>query len=241
MKSITLDTLRQVLSETNGNRTETVNILRQAGYQISHSTVVRLIASSPELTAMFPPEINRTSGVETQAEAPNSNAVAVRDEPPAAQVGKQDEALKNGMLGAGFKEEEISKFESYSDFIMHGFTRTVDFTYGVMVKGVMHLEARAEYIQTKILDNDEKIEAVDKNGNPITIQRYSDDDKLAWNKEYLSIMQQIGKFADTTNNAALIRVKAHALQDDGGNDKRRKRMKKVKASGDGVRVAPKAA
>jgi len=243
MKTLSKDTLRQVLSETKGNRTEAAHILKQAGYSIDRNGVSRIVDSDPELTAKFP-STNRPDGTEPPA-APSEAEVTVRAEPPAAtmapsdQVAIQDEALKEQMRGANFTEDQIQRFGSYSDFIAHGFARTVDCTYGVMVKGVMQLEERANWIHENILCNEENEEAVDEHGNTVVIPKYSNEDKLQWQKEYLSIMDQIGKYATVTNNAALIRVKAHAA-DAGKGDKRQKRMKKVKRRDESpnVTVAP---
>jgi len=119
-----------------------------------------------------------------------------------------------------------------------GFSKTVDYCYGVMVVGTMLLEERAKYIEEEVLQNEDEIthhRFSAKHGH-VTWEgpRYSSEIKLEFQKEWISIMEQLGKYAGIANNAALIRVKAEVLAkgggdgQNGGSGKRQKRLKAKK-------------
>jgi hypothetical protein len=205
--------LRQVLNETNGKITEAKDILFQAGYNVTSIFAVKeMIKGDPALQALV------DNPAPVKGEAPSVEDVAVRAKPPAADIisiDQQENALNKSMEDCGFSSEEAQQMSNYSDFIKIGFERTVDATYGIMVHGVMKLQKRAEWIEDNILCKTDYEDA---------------EAQLLWQKEYTSIMQQIGKYADITNNAALIRVKAHAVANGGRTDRRKKTLKSLKPS-----------
>jgi len=223
MKHLDKPTLKQVLNETNGSVKKAKQLLQQAGYDISSLVAVhKMVQEDPELAALV------NSSTPVKSEPPTTEDVAKRVKPPAVQsIEDRDKAMADGMRGAGFDDERIEKFSHFSDFVQNGFNKTVDATYGILIDGVMDLQDRAKWIAKNILDDEDT---------------YTDEQKLLWQKEYTSIMSEIGKYATITNNAALIRIKAINVANGGKPDNREKKLRRLKRKDDAstynVEVAP---
>jgi len=232
IKPLGEERLRQVLQEVSGNRGECAAILKEAGYLRNDDDIGELINSFPEILEAFPVE----KGNIRQTEAPppsEHDTAAVKVRPPATEIQERsDELMEQGMKDAGITDAKIERFKALSDFVGHGFSRTVDFTYGVMVVGTMNLEERADYIKEKVLECEDVAEhtVIDKWGKPHTYKaaKYSPELKLEFQKEWVSIMSELGKYANIANNAALIRVKAESLVNGSKNGGMKKKPKRLK-------------
>jgi hypothetical protein len=223
--------LRQVFAECNGSKKRTLSVLRQAGYKITDKKFAVLIASDAKLTA-----IAHGEKVTLQEPAPEPTLEdGDRSAPPATQTEEaltlQDEEnlSREGMSKAGMSDDMIEKFDGYAQFANHGFKKTVDATYGLMSKSGMRLDQRAEWIIDNVLQNDEEIvhqRWSEKDGQLITWTgpRYSDEEKLMWQKELTSIYEAIGKFGGIANQSALVRLKAIDAANGKNPDRRSNRL-----------------
>ena len=112
---------------------------------------------------------------------------------------KRDELMTKSMSRAGLDEQQIEKFNSYADMVGSGFSKTVDYCYGVMVVGTMLLEERTKYIEEEVLQNEDEIthHRFSAQHGHVTWEgpRYSSEIKLEFQKEWISIMEQLGKYA----------------------------------------------
>ncbi len=243
LKAMSEERLRQVMQEVNGNRAKCAIILKEAGYLRNVDDIKQLIDSFPDIRRRFPPE---KGTYETRAPAPTEqDTAAVKERPPAIEAieaneqrqERSDEVLmERGMKNAGISDEKIERFKALSDFVGYGFSRTVDFTYGVMVVGTMNLEERADYIKKEVLECDDDADhvVIDRQGIPHTYRgpKYSSELKLEFQKEWVSIMTELGRYANIANNAALIRVKAASLLNGAKRNGQKKKPKRLKPTKD---------
>lgn len=240
LKPLSEERLLQVMREVHGNRAECAEILKDAGYLSKVADITELIKEFHAVEELFP----ATYGLREEAKPPQPKESAVREQPPAVQHSEaelqeqsDDIISKRGMKGAGISDEQIQRFDSMAEFVGHGFSKTVDFTYGVMVVGTMNLEERAKYIKEHILENEDEVEHtvfISKGGScqpyKYTGPKYSPEIKLEFQREYNSIMDILGKYAKISNDAALTRVKAAEILQGKGNGKQKKKQKRLKGN-----------
>jgi hypothetical protein len=225
------EVLRQVFSEVGGSKKKALQLLRQAGYKISDKKFSILVATDATLSAIANGEKVTIQEAPPEPSIEDDN----RPEPPATQTEgalslQESEGLsKEGMVKAGFSGDMIQKFDGYAQFANHGFKKTVDATYGLSSKSSMTLDERADWIIAEILCNDEEIEHVryhEKDGRLIKWMgpRFSDEDKLMWQKELTSIYEAIAKFGGIANQSAIVMLKAADAANGKNGDRRTNRL-----------------
>jgi hypothetical protein len=202
-----IESVRQVLMEVGGNFTEASKVFKDAGYEYDEQNIRALVKGDSILKHVF------------DADAPTAESTLVRVKPAAedknpAQLAesqkRQADYLSLKMLrDSGASENRIKRFMNLSDFIGWGFKRAVDYSYGVQMESLEELVERGKEIRAKLRDG-----ASYKNSKGVSIP-YTEEQKMEWQKEWTTIMALVDKYSQSTNNAALIRVKA--LMIEGGN------------------------
>jgi hypothetical protein len=123
---------------------------------------------------------------------------------------------------------EINKLAQFAE---QSFSKSINITHATMVMSSHKLSKRAQWIEENVLqyiddpDNLYEHTVVTEDGTVVKYEgpKYSEDDKLEWQKQYTTIMAELRKFAETGNNAALARIKAAEIagkMGGGGGDGR---------------------
>jgi hypothetical protein len=134
-----------------------------------------------------------------------------------------------GMANAGVQPDKVQAALGFSEFARNSFAMTIDMIHGMMVVDAQVLHDRAAYIKEKILENTDMVnKTFQSKDGPVVKQvpKFSEEDKLEWQKEYLGIMQEIRKFSETANNAALTRIKAQVAANEIGDGARASKPKR---------------
>ena len=104
---------------------------------------------------------------------------------------------------------------SFSDFASKSFQTTINMTYGVGIVSVKNLYKRAEHINTSILLNEETETKREMNAEGELVEfrapKYSQAEKLEWQKQYTAIMEAICKFNTGATAAANAKIAAYKL------------------------------
>ena len=142
-------------------------------------------------------------------------------------INMQDEYIAGvGLEKCGIKPDTVSKMLSYAQFVGKSFTKMVDMTHGMMIVSAINLKERIDYIESEILLNNDIVmkDIVNKDGSVTRIRapKYSDDAKLAWQKEYANLVDMLRKISDSSTNTQLVGEKIANLATE-----------QVKASGGG--------
>lgn len=116
--------------------------------------------------------------------------------------------------------EDSAEAMSFATFASKQFGTSVNMIYGISVKSAFDLRKRAEWIEANVLLNDETVthHATDKEGNLITYDgpKYTEPEKLEWQKVHTDIMETLRKFGDSATNAAEAKIKAYKMSGKGG-------------------------
>lgn len=207
--------LYQVLKLSNGDRCAARTALARSGIEITSEQLDEAINDSSILKAYFGSNspVIHADGVnpeEALLRLPDNAGVSEAD--MARIVTVQDGYIAaRGLEGVGFSSDDIEEMESMAQFVGHGFKKTVDITHGVMVTQLWQLKKRADEIRA-ILNNTETVERVEVTDSGRVVRyegaRFSDQEKLEWQKEYTSIIDQVRRISDSANQGAAIRLKA---------------------------------
>lgn len=227
-------TLFRVLKVSDGNREQAVNLLNEAGVSISRKQLAWRIRESKILSAYFGDDSSIVDVQGIDGEAALMRLPSSDDELPEASMNKIVEAQDNylmarGLQGVGFDESDIQEMESMAQFVGHGFKKTVDMTHGIMVTQLWKLHKRADEIR-EILNNNEETERfeVTEKGEVIRYRaaRFTDAEKLEWQKEYTNIVDQIRRISDSAHQGAAIRLKAEMASNEANRSAAKKATKK---------------
>lgn len=206
--------LYKTLKLSKGCRKTARVALDRAGIEITEKEISDAIKKSSILNAYFGSNspIVHDKGLDPEEALLRLPNDSVAEENLSKVVAIQDEYIAaKGLKGVGFSDTDIQEMESMAQFVGHGFKKTIDLTHGVMVVQLWKLKKRADEIQ-EILNNDEQKERihVSERGDIVryVTDRFSDNEKLEWQKELTNIIDQIRRIADSSNNAAALRMKA---------------------------------
>jgi len=211
-KLVDKESLRQVLIEVGNNFTEAARVFKAAGYSdcITPECVSRHVKKDPILAAMF------------SAGAPTEESTIVRVEPAGEKRDPTPEMLQRQsdymtlthLQNAGYTDKKIQNFMCLSDFVMFGFKRAVDYSYGTQMQCLDRLIDRALDLERK-MEDESMVERgyFDKEGvrHTFTGKRFDDAEKQEVLDRWIAIMALVNSYTQATNQAALIRVKALML------------------------------
>lgn len=238
--------LYKTLKLCQGDRAKAMAAFRQSGIQMSRCQLDEAIQASSILRAYFGEDspIVHSEGMDPESallRLPDGTGEQrqVSDADMARIVKVQDEYIAaRGLRGVGFTDDDIQEMESMAQFVGHGFKKTIDLTHGVMVVQLWNLKKRADEIQG-ILNNTEERErvALTERGQIVryTTARFTDQEKLEWQKELTNIVDQIRRIADSSNAGAALRLKAEMAARDIGPaqkvpTKKARRLRKAEVS-----------
>jgi hypothetical protein len=146
------------------------------------------------------------------------------------QVAIQDEfLLSEGLESCGLAPDEIAQANSFANLAGKNFEKMVDMGHGMLIVNALKLHKRAEEIMEDILSNDETVdrETVTPKGEVVvlTVPKYSEEEKIKWQKELTNMVGEMRKITDSAVNAQSIGQKIGELlekmQDQGGRQARR--------------------
>lgn len=239
----------KLLKFTNGKLDKAVELLRQSGSRrgdqpamnITAADLRQRIEESPILKAHFGEgstivHNEAIDPLDALLRIPDGKMDDLSNRDVSEIIRRQDEYIASkGLEGVGFTGDDIREMESMAQFVGHSFRKTVDITHGVMVTQLWKLHKRANEL-LEILNNEEETQRIhftDKGAIVrYTGQRYTDQEKLEWQKEYTSIVDQIRRISDTTNSGAAIRMKAEMMvRGDAPPDKKKPKRKLKTVSG----------
>ncbi|MFP4541947.1 MAG: hypothetical protein ACLFR7_09980 [Opitutales bacterium] len=118
--------------------------------------------------------------------------------------------------------ENAGEVISFARFAEQSFSKSINIVHGLSVKSAVDLAKRAEWIAENVLLNEDIVKKthITDDGTKVEFDapKYSEADKLDWQKEYTSIMAELRKFGEAGNQAALARIRAREVAnriDDG--------------------------
>lgn len=237
--------LYRILKVSKGDRNFTLRLINEAGRRMSLCELDSAIERSSILRAYFGEgsTLVEESGVDPESallRLPSSTDSQLSGASMERVVAAQDEYLMaRGLEGVGMSTDDIREMESMAQFVGHGFKKTVDMTHGIMVTQLWKLHKRADEIR-EILNNTEESEriTVTEKGDVIRYNapRFSDEEKLEWQKEYTNVVDQIRRISDSAHQGAAIRLKADVASrqasEKGEKRKNRKRLKRASKDDD---------
>lgn len=230
-------TLFRVLKTSKGNRRLALAMIQESKAEWVMSDLEEAIEHSSILRAYFGSSspLNEADGVDPEnalLRLPDTN-----EEPDSIAVSKVIDAQDNylmarGLRGVGFSEDDIQEMESMAQFVGHGFKKTVDMTHGIMVSQLWKLHKRADEIR-EILNNNEEAERVEVTDRGQIVRyntaRFTDAEKLEWQKEYTNIIDQIRRISDSAHQGAAIRMKAELASREASEQSSKKPKRKLRS------------
>lgn len=99
-------------------------------------------------------------------------------------------------------------------FAEESFSKSVNLIHGIVTKSSLSLAKRAEWIVEEVLLNEEEVQRKEvSDGELVEFEgpKYTEAEKLEWQKEYTNIISELRKFGDSFNAAGLARLKAKEL------------------------------
>jgi len=146
------------------------------------------------------------------------------------QIALQDDyMMAQGLAGCGLTESQIAKANSFAAFAGRSFEKMVDMGHGMLAVNALKLHERAEYILENILNSDEEVTRTKMTPKGemvnVTEPRYSEEDKIKWQKELTNLVGEMRKISDSAVNAQSIGQKMGELlekmQNEGGRQAKR--------------------
>lgn len=201
--------IHELLQKFRGNRFNMALFLQSDGYpDVTHEVITELIENNPvlkELWSTNPIYENIMPSPSEILAAQNNNPFSdaeVRERINLALQGQADFMMLEDMRRAGFDGEDMQKFVAMSSFAGAAFEHLVSASHGQVYKTSNLLLRRAEHIMEQVLKNEEVVErdVYLKNGSVLTrkLPRYSDNEKLEWEKMLNLVFKQI------RDNAAML-------------------------------------
>tara|TARA_R100000951_G_scaffold41798_1_gene35252 strand:- start:13951 stop:14661 length:711 start_codon:yes stop_codon:yes gene_type:complete len=137
--------------------------------------------------------------------------------------------LSEGLEGCGMTKDQISKAKSFAAFAGKNFEKMVDMGHGMLAVNALKLHERAEEILENILNNEEEVSrtVVTPKGEVVTITepKYSQEDKIKWQKALTDMVGEMRKISDSAVNAQSVGQKIGELmekmQNTGGRQPKR--------------------
>lgn len=229
MKQIDRETVHHLLLNNVGKLDLVTLALNQAGYDISQRQLSSFINKDRVLRAVW-----FDNQVISETEAPDETAIVTRrhfkEEGRELDIQKIQEeyTTARGLADSGVPGEDIHQVLAVARLASESFSATVDMTHGIMITGALELKKRANHILIEILNNEEVVDKVvklpDGSETVAELPKYSSEEKVFWQKEYTSIMDQLRRYAETANNAGKIRTEmleaANPKRQRGGTPKR---------------------
>jgi len=234
--------LYKALKVSKGDRARTKNLLKRSGINISVDQINEAIENSSILKAYFGGDsaLIHTDNLDPERallRLPDGREGEVSEQDMQVAIEAQDNYIAaRGLEGVGFSSKDIQEMESMAQFVGHGFRKTVDLTHGVMVSQLWKLRNRLQEIE-KMLDSDEEIERIEfYSGKEAGYwvehkSKRTESEKLELLQEYRQLSDLIQKYANTTNQAAAVRLKAEIASHEASerfSQRPKKRLKRAK-------------
>lgn len=199
-----------------GSATQAHAILKQAGLTHTLQWFYRQLKSDRILKAVWVDGKGGYSDHEAPASTTPVQARAIEQQ----LVESDAEFLKQHGADKVFGDD-ADLMLSFADFASREFQTTVNITYGISVVSAKNLHLRAQEIHKGILLNEDTVTAYEEteDGKLVEVSRpkYSEADKLEWQKEYTSIMDTLVKFSNSATAAANAKIAAFKAMSPGNN------------------------
>jgi len=222
-EQIDRETLNKLLKEYDGKVSHVVHLLKGSPYECTAQEIIDFVREDFVLNPIW---YDKIMGKRFKAsDGPNLAEIATRTNPIDESrkmneaINMQDEYIAGvGLEKCGLKPDTVSKMLSYAQFVGKSFTKMVDMTHGMMIVSAINLKERIDYIENEILLNNEIVtkDIVDKDGGVTRIKapKYSDEAKLAWQKEYANLVDMLRKISDSATNTQLVGEKIANLANE---------------------------
>lgn len=205
--------IHRLMMAARGNVTDAIRMLEDAGISRTRKWLYDCINKSHALKAVW---ADSRDGFSTH-EAP-STAIVKPDEQIEYELQQKQQRFVERTTTEAVFGDDTDLMLSFSDFASKSFQTGINMIYGSSVKSAMNIMQRAEWINAKILLNQETMTEVriDSEGNPFdyTGPKYSEAEKLEWQKEYTKLNDSLAKFNSGATAAAEAKLKAMKLSMD---------------------------
>ena len=179
----------------------------------------RILHKDHALKAVWIDQTSQYSLIEMPGELDPEDEQALRQE----MVRREQEFVDARNIDDVFGDD-AGKVESFAKFAEESFSKSINIVHGLAVADAVALHKRAEWIADNVLLNEQEVEHkhVTESGEVVTYRgpKYSESDKLEWQKAYTEIMAELRKFAQAGNEAALARIRAREIANKIGDGDR---------------------